>query len=179
MKRSTGKALYIFLASLLGIILFGVFHRALVVIYYLMQDGYYFNLKIQMSQADLQALDFFTMLVALFLGGWYGVWLGLHWYELVYEGEHRAGLFHGFIPHHFRKGERARRAAAKSSSTEKAVHVPVVERPSFEKITDMKSSLPWDLDDLDGDDVKVVRKTVRKKVVRKAAPKRVRKTEAV
>lgn len=179
MKRSPGKALYLFLSALLGMILFGVLHRALVVIYYLLQDGYYFHFQFKIAAGDVQALDFFTMLVALFLGGWYGVWIGLHWYQLVYESEHKPGLFHGFIPHHFRKGERARRAAERQPSAEmKAVHVPVSERPTFEKITNLKSSLPWDLDDIENTDVKIVRKPVRRKTVRKTV-KRVRKVEPV
>ncbi len=176
MKKNPGKALYLFLCALLGIMLFGVFHRALVVIYYLLQDGAYFHMPFSIGSADLQALDFFTMLIALFLGGWYGVWIGLHWYELVYEGEHRAGLFHGFLPHYFRKEERANRRKA-GAVEPKAVHVPVTEqRPTFEKITNLGSSMPWDIDDIGSE--RMTKKPVRKKVVRKTV-KRVRKVESV
>lgn len=171
MKKGAGKALYIFLCSILGLILFMIFHRALVVIYYLVLDNNFQKFSFGMTAGDIQILDFLTMLVALFLGGWYGVWLGLHWYNLVYEGEHQPGLFHGFIPHHWRKSERARRSAERAPVlTTKPVHVPVAgSDKAFEKLASMKTNLPWDLDDLGDSDVKLVRKPVRKRVARKSA----------
>ncbi len=171
MKSGWGKALYIFLCTLLGIILFLIFHRALVVIAYIVIESNYQPLAWGLTNGDLQTIDFFTMLVALFLGGWYGVWLGLNWYSLVYEGEHSPGLLHGFLPHHYRRSERMKRKAARGSEP---VHVSVTENAA-DKISNMTSRLPWDLDDLD-EDTEMVKKPVRKKVVRKTV-KRTKKSE--
>ncbi len=58
-----------------------------------------------LSEAGILALDFFTMLAALFFGGWYGIVLGLDWYSAVYgaKAEAKAGLFHAIVPHNWRK----------------------------------------------------------------------------
>jgi hypothetical protein len=173
MKSGWGKALYIFLCTLLGIILFLIFHRALVVIAYILIENNYQPLAWGLTNGDLQTIDFFTMLVALFLGGWYGVWLGLNWYALVYEGEHSPGLLHGFLPHHYRRAERMKRKAARASQVEP--EEMEVSESAADKISNLSSSLPWDLDDLD--DAEMVKKPVRKKVVRKTT-KRTKKVDS-
>lgn len=53
-----------------------------------------FNLGTTYSQ--LHTLNIITYVLAVFLGGWYGVWLGLYWYRVVYE-QGTGGFFHAFI----------------------------------------------------------------------------------
>ena len=116
-------------------------------------------------------MDFFTMIAALFLGGWYGTLLGMDWYSIVYgpNAEKPAGLFHGFLPHHMR-GYRAKHSAPATTHT--VVNVPVVE-----KIKE------WTFDDFltpkEEPKKKVaVKRAGARKTVRKTTVKRVTKSEA-
>lgn len=86
------KSLYLFMSSMLGVLLFLILHR-LVVFFYLvimgvggtfMPGGY--------SQLVFLTVDFLTLILALILGGWYGIWVGMYWYEQVYEKGSHAGL---------------------------------------------------------------------------------------
>lgn len=81
------KSLYIFLCSLLGMLLFYIIHRAVALIWVsLIQYDPIYNLGFD----GLQQLGFYLMtsVAAILIGGWYGVWLGLYWHELVYERRH-------------------------------------------------------------------------------------------
>lgn len=105
MRKAATKALYLFLCSILGMVLFAMLHRAIFVLYDLVLIMDYDTYSLGMSQAGILALDFFTMLAALFFGGWYGIILGLDWYSAVYgvRAETKPGLFHGFVPHAWRQ----------------------------------------------------------------------------
>lgn len=46
------------------------------------------------SFADFSALRAFIWFCSVFIGGWWGVWLGLGWYKLVYEDVAHKGLVH-------------------------------------------------------------------------------------
>ena len=86
------KSLYIFLASLLGVMLFLVLHRVAVFFYlYLLAGGY---ITTGLEYYEFLALDYFSLTITLMLGAWYGIWLGLHWYEKVYEENSHGGLVH-------------------------------------------------------------------------------------
>lgn len=123
MRKAATKALYLFLCAILGMVLFAMLHRAIFVLYDLLifvDSMYAFGL----SEIALAAIDFFALVVALFLGGWYGTMMGIDWYAMVYgpNAEVKAGLFHGFIPHHWR-GEKSV-AKVPTASTKSVVPAP-------------------------------------------------------
>ena len=84
------KSFYIFLTSLLGMLLFLVIHRVIsFLLLYSAASGLIFR------NLDFQAFiltDYITLLVSLMLGAWYGIWLGLGWFEKVYEQKSHRGL---------------------------------------------------------------------------------------
>ncbi len=90
------KSLYVFLCSLLGVMLFLVLHQILAFAY-LVLITYDYSFTFGLSFYELMALDYVTLILTLFFGAWYGIWLGEYWYEEVYEGTHP-----GFIGHLFR-----------------------------------------------------------------------------
>lgn len=88
------KALYIFLCSLLGILLFVILQKSATLLLaelFSSFDGSSF----EGYTSDVIRFETFTYILALFFGGWYGVWLGLHWYDIVYE-KGRGGLLYAF-----------------------------------------------------------------------------------
>lgn len=108
MRKAATKALYLFLCSILGMVLFAMLHRAIFVLYDLVLILDFETYSLGMNEAMILTVDFFTMLAALFFGGWYGTLLGIDWYAAVYgpNAETKAGLFHGFVPHNWRKAEK-------------------------------------------------------------------------
>ena len=89
------KSLYVFLASILGALLFLILHR-LVVFVFLIASFYNINIfGSNMSYVEFAAIDYFTLVITMMLGLWYGTWLGLYWYEQVYE----KGSHYGFVDH--------------------------------------------------------------------------------
>lgn len=127
MTNAKRKALYLFLTSLLGILLLLMFHRSLFVIYDILGGFFPTNPFFDVRSEVIFTLDFFTMIVAMFLGGWYGVWLGLDWYKMIYEERESREWFHGFLPHHWR-GYHARKYKTQKNS-----------EPEFEKLDAMSS----------------------------------------
>ena len=204
MRKAASKALYLFLCAILGMVLFVMLQRAILFLYNLLifvDSTYAFG----MSSAAILGLDFFTLLLALFLGGWYGTMMGIDWYAMIYgpNAEVQAGLFHGFLPHNWR-GKKARKGSAKSQSTKLAsamsavaaapaaisttVKVPVQEAvKEAAKVIHREAVREWSFDDLIAPSVPkpaakkkpTVRKTVAKKTTRKTAVKKAKpeKTE--
>ena len=190
MRKVATKALYLFLCAILGMVLFAMLHRAIFVLYDLLiftNDMYAFGL----SQMSLAIVDFCALLVALFLGGWYGTMMGIDWYAMVYgpNAEVRAGLFHGFIPHNWRGRKDRRKTTSKMTApatTSTAVKVSSKKETRKQEPEPEEEKAPvreWTFDDLITPKPvakkKVVRKTAVRKTVRKAASKKVTKTEKV
>lgn len=98
---SAKKSLYIFLTALLGSLLFLVLHRIAVFGYMIMLYYNYPKFSFGMSIMDFMALDYLTLIITLLLGGWYGIWLGLGWFEAVYEDGGHAGFFGHVLRHYF------------------------------------------------------------------------------
>ncbi len=167
MKKTTAKALYLYLCSILGMVLFAMLHRAVFVLYDLLLVVDFDTYSFGMSSGTILTLDFTTMLLILFIGGWYGIALGIEWYSMVYgpNAEKPAGLFHGFIPHHWR---------GKRSHSKKTFHnnTPEAEMNTTSVTVPVAESRSWSFEDLitPSQPVKkktAVRKPVAKKVVRK------------
>lgn len=79
------KSVYIFLSSLLGVLLFLVLHRALIFIYLLLLTTGLFHWSSFYSYLNFMAVDYVTLFLAMIAGSWYGIWLGEYWYRQTYE----------------------------------------------------------------------------------------------
>lgn len=189
MRKAVNKSLYLFLCSILGMILFSMLHRALFVMYGLLLEINFQTYSFGLTDAAIRTIDFLTMVTAMFLGGWYGTLLGIDWYSLVYgpNAERKAGLFHGFLPHNWRDGKPKKSASAASSKPavkSETVSVPVMEKVSTILNTPIAETPPivqkvreWTFDDLLAKPAPVkktaTRKTPAKKTTaRKTATKR-------
>ncbi len=93
-QNSIKKSFYIFLTSLLGILLFVTIQKSISLIGIILLNVDYSFYSLGTNPLQVHALNIATMMLALFLGGWYGVWIGLHWYRAVYE-QGQNGLLHG------------------------------------------------------------------------------------
>ena len=101
----------------------------------------------------------------MMLGAWYGVWLGLYWYRKVYEEQSHGGLIDHISTHYFPRP-----------------------RPQ-ETVADLKQRLTADLSQLetitreDLPDISAITPVVapapiRRKIVRKRAPKKLKTAKA-
>ncbi len=76
------KSVYIFLCMILGAVLFLVIQRSAVFLYYLLlNNSTGFD---QLFGAQFALIDAATLVIFLILGLWYGSYLGIHWYALIY-----------------------------------------------------------------------------------------------
>ncbi len=176
-SNGAGKAFYVLLCAILGALLFLVIQRAAALIYYLLLNTNYQTYSLGMNYFQLSWLNFLTILAAIFFGLWYGVWLGMHWYNLVYE-QGQGGLFHGFRGHWLRhEGILSKQAPTPAGNTVKPV-ARTFSQPAKPpaKLTDRLESDSWDLDELMKKDQPAVKtKTVKPRppsVKRKAPAKR-------
>jgi len=92
------KSLYVFLCSLLGMLLFLILHQIIAFGYLMLLYVNYPTFGLGMSLMDWLALDYFTLIIVLMLGMWYGIWLGMYWFGIVYEDQN-----HGFVGHLIKK----------------------------------------------------------------------------
>lgn len=174
MRKVAAKALYLFLCAILGMILFVMLHRAIFVLYDILV-AFNYTFAFGLSSSAILIIDFLTLLLALFLGGWYGTMLGIEWYAMVYgpNSEVKPGLFHGFLPHNWRGKKGIRKQVGKISATSAApsiaassttsVKVPVLETPKA-------AVREWSFDDLI-----TPKPAVKKAVAKKTTVKRTRK----
>ena len=189
MRKAATKALYLFLCAILGMVLFAMLHRSIFVLYDLLifvDVMYAFGL----SEMTLAVIDFFTLVLALFLGGWYGTMMGIDWYAMVYgpNAEVKAGMFHGFIPHKWRGTKPSQKtsvAPARTSATSTTVKVRAPEAVSEEVKAPVRE---WTFDDLIPPSrsksektvekrKSAVKKTAVKKTVRKSVKSKIAKSE--
>lgn len=175
MRKAATKALYLFLCSILGMVLFAMLHRAVFVLYDVILILDYDTYSFGMSQAMILAVDFFTMLGALFFGGWYGTLLGIDWYSSVYgvNAESKAGLFHGIVPHNWRKPSKKQPELVMPNPavTKVAVKSSVKATPK----SPIASTSTWDFDDF----LKATPEPKKRVAAKKPAVKKVvRKTTA-
>jgi hypothetical protein len=180
MRKAASKALYLFLCSILGMVLFAMLHRAIFVLYDLLLVMDYDTYSLGLTADGIMALDYITLLVALFFGGWYGTLLGMDWYSIVYGPnavKRPAGMFHGFVPHNWRHG---RKAVTKSVSSAKAAATNVFTPVTVPVVSKIKE---WSFEDLIATKPAPKKKAVAKrattrKTVRKSTAKRTVKSEA-
>jgi hypothetical protein len=93
------KSLYLFLTALLGTLLFLIVHRVVFFVYiYMLGAGI---LTTGMDYMQFLAIEYFSLTITLMLGAWYGIWLGLYWYEKVYEEKSHKGFVHHLATKYF------------------------------------------------------------------------------
>jgi hypothetical protein len=86
------KSLYVYLSSLLGILLFLILHRLIFFAYLMLASLGFQPFVNEVSSLNFLALELFSLILTLMLGAWYGIWVGMHWYEKVYEEGSHPGL---------------------------------------------------------------------------------------
>jgi hypothetical protein len=86
------KSLYLYLSSLLGMLLFLLVHRIVVFLVFVWASSAG-SLITWDKYLLFMGLDYFTLILFLMLGSWYGIWLGMYWYKRVYEEENFGGFF--------------------------------------------------------------------------------------
>jgi len=138
------KAFYILLCAILGALLFIVLQRSVALIIYLLLNTNYQAYSLGLNPLQWYMADVVTVLAAVFFGLWYGTWLGLHWYDIVYVNG-RGGLLRAFHGHWIRAGRSAKSATAPVSTS-------VTIKPTT-RLTDRPSAASaaadsWDLDEL-------------------------------
>jgi len=150
------KSLYLFLTALLGTMLFLVIHQVAYFIYiYMLGAGLATS---GMGYVEFLAVEYFTLTITMMLGAWYGIWLGLYWYEKVYEEKSHRGFVHHLAVNYFpgsgRKEPEGRMAEVRERLEENL----------------------WQLEDL-AKNAAVLRpqiepKPIKRRVVRKKAPRK-------
>lgn len=143
MKPVVSKSLYLFLCSILGMVLFAMLQRAIFVLYDLVLVFDFQTFSFGLTESAISQVDLLTMLFALFLGGWYGIALGLEWHASIYglgdSSETKSvGLFHGFVPSKWGEDKKKSKEVSQDqsysslfNSVEKTVTIkPVVKKSS-------------------------------------------------
>ncbi len=49
------------------------------------------------TYGDFLVVDYFTLILALFAGAWYGIWVGLAWFGAVYENNIHSGFIDNVV----------------------------------------------------------------------------------
>jgi ABC-type multidrug transport system fused ATPase/permease subunit len=89
-KNMVKKSFYVFVCGLLGALLFLILDRIIVFVYLFFVGSGLFSNSYDYYQFAL--FDYFTLIIVLMFGAWYGVWLGMNWFSQVYENETHGGL---------------------------------------------------------------------------------------
>ena len=153
--KSSGKAFYVMLCAILGVMLFVVIQRAFSLIYYLLLNTNFKAYSLGLDYFQLSWLNFLTMLGALFFGLWYGIWLGLHWYDMVYV-EGGGGVWQHIKQHLPHRSDLVKSKPAGASLLSSASTAPtsVTIKPTLRttevspKLSHKSAAESWDLDDL-------------------------------
>src|ERR1700722_11515309 len=125
------KSLYIFLSSIMGALLFLILHQIIVFLYSVALSTDYADLSFGFSYMEFVAFEYLTLIFVLLAGAWYGIWLGLYWYEKVYEeGSHGGGVNH-VASNYFPRSKKNFKLEAKMEAVKK----------------DLETNL-WELEDL-------------------------------
>ncbi len=139
-QSSVKKSLYVFLTAVLGILLFVTIQRSVSLIVVILLNVDYARYSFGTSPLQIHGFNIASMMLALFFGGWYGTWVGLHWYNVVYEHGGTGwlhglsgGLFHGSTP-------------ATQKSTKPIVKIAKPKPTDMDAID--QSSSGWEFDDL-------------------------------
>ncbi len=111
-----------------------------------------------MSYLQFLVVDYFTLVLVLLFGAWYGIWLGMYWFEKVYVEKSHGGFVHHVSNNYFSRTPKnlENRISAVKQKIEKDL---------------------WQLEDLTDASLKAVAATpapIKRRVVRKTAPKKLK-----
>ncbi|PIR96517.1 MAG: hypothetical protein COT92_00605 [Candidatus Doudnabacteria bacterium CG10_big_fil_rev_8_21_14_0_10_42_18] len=164
-NKGLKKSLYLFLSSLLGVLLFLVLHRIVVFFYLYISDSGLVSSGNGLGYLYFLAIDYFTLIITLMLGAWYGIWLGIYWYEKVYEEGSHNGLAAHIVENYWPKKKfSGYRLDTKIKLAQKKLEADLWELEGLTKKVSVKSSTVPSPN------------PVKRKVVRKQAPKRLKKS---
>ena len=150
------KSLYLFLIFFLGVLLFLILHRLVIFFYFYLLAGGYINPGI--SYLQFLVVDYFTLAIVLMFGAWYGIWLGMFWFEKVYVEKSHGGFAYHVSNKYF----------------------PRTPKNLESKISAVRQKIEndlWQLEDLTEAGIKAVvatPKPIKRRVVRKTAPKKLK-----
>lgn len=86
------KSFYLLLTSILGALLFFILHRVVVFLFlYALASG---ALNTTVSYWRFTIYDQASLALVLLLGAWYGIWVGMYWFQKVYEEKNHWGVIH-------------------------------------------------------------------------------------
>lgn len=154
-KFMAKKSLYVFLTSLLGVLLFLILHRLAIFFYlYLLAGGY---VTTGMSYLQFLALDYLTLFFTLMFGAWYGIWLGMHWFEKVYVEKSHCGVIHHLTDKYFFRTPK--NLESKISAIKKKIEDDLWQLEDLAKVSLKEVSAP---------------QPIKRKVIRKIAPKKLK-----
>lgn len=180
MEITRKKALYLFLSSLLGMILVLMFHRSVFLIYDMLGDFFPRQQLLNLPYYYVAVADFTTLLLAMFIGGWWGIWLGLNWYKMVYEDRHVRSWFHGFLPHAWRS-HKVKDSSAQASATGMPRKITATSDSSdvFQTMRATGIKPVWSFEDFKNVESKTEpkKRAVKKRVVKKRVKKSTKSTE--
>jgi signal transduction histidine kinase len=141
------KSFYVFLTSLLGIMMFVVIQRSVALIGLLLLNIDYGRFSLGSNYSQLHILNIITYILAVFLGGWYGAWLGLYWYKVVYE-QGTGGLWHGLVGNFFHDGPEKKvvKSVSQAPKVQPKAQPKVIGTPRA--VDSVEAAQPWEFDDL-------------------------------
>lgn len=156
MPNGAKKSLYLFLTSLLGALMFLIAHRVVFFLYiYMLEEGY---IATSMDFLQFLALEYYTLVIWLMLGAWYGIWLGLYWFEKVYEVKSHGGFVYHLGAKYFSRPQ------------------PKDMEGKMAEVKERLESNLWQLENLaqsaGASQAQPEPKPIRRRVVRKRAPKK-------
>jgi hypothetical protein len=93
------KSLYLLMTGILGMMLFAIVCQVVFFVFIYMVGAGVISTAINYNQFFV--LEYFVLIVMLMLGAWYGIWLGLYWFEKVYEEKSHRGFVHHVAVNYF------------------------------------------------------------------------------
>lgn len=96
MQNGAKKSLYVFLTCIMGVLLFLILHRIAIFGWLILQIASYNYFGTEMPYVQVLAIEYITLVILLFFGAWYGIWVGEFWYEKVYMEKSQMGFF-GYV----------------------------------------------------------------------------------
>ena len=139
MSPTVKKSLYVFLTAMLGALLFLIIHRMLAFGYLLFLYYNYNFFSFGFSFMEILAIDYFTLILALMFGAWYGIWIGLHWYDVVYQESGSHGFVGHFVRHYWPTSVKSYNLKSKIAAVEKKLENNIWELEDLAKKTEINA----------------------------------------
>lgn len=92
MKYTVKKSTYLFLTGILGSLLFLILAKLFVFSILSFETIGYSVFGIPSSRIEFVSAEYVFSLIVIMFGFWYGLWVGVDWYEKVYEHQTHGGV---------------------------------------------------------------------------------------